>query len=74
MLAKKETAVANTEWLDSPWTDFFQKKDQMKLPSTWVKESTLTHIGQVFSSEPEDFVIHGGMDQIPNKKKIIVIA
>ncbi|XP_025108212.1 2-oxoglutarate dehydrogenase, mitochondrial-like isoform X2 [Pomacea canaliculata] len=64
MLAKKETAVANTEWLDSPWTDFFQKKDQMKLPSTWVKESTLTHIGQVFSSEPEDFVIHGGLKRV----------
>lgn len=61
MLAKKETAVSNTEWLDSPWTDFFNKRDQMKLPNTFIDEETLKHIGEVFSSHDEDFVIHGGM-------------
>ncbi|KAK7482309.1 hypothetical protein BaRGS_00026437 [Batillaria attramentaria] len=63
-LAKKETAVSNAEWLDSPWTDFFKKKDQMKLPNTFVDEDTLNHIGKNFSTIPEDFVIHGGLKRV----------
>ena len=62
MLAKKETAVSNAEWLDSPWTDFFSSRrtDQMKIPKTFVAEETLNDIGQKVSSVPEDFVVHGG--------------
>jgi len=63
LLAKKETAMSNTEWLDSPWTDFFsaRRSEQMKIPSTSVPEDTLVEIGQKVSEVPEDFVVHGGM-------------
>ena len=58
--AKKETAVSNMDWLDSPWTGFFDGRDPMVLPQTGVDEATLQHIGDKFSSQPDDFVIHGG--------------
>ena len=62
VLAKKETVVSNAEWLDSPWTDFFSthRSDQMKLPSTFTSEDTLSYIGQKMSTVPDDFVVHGG--------------
>ena len=62
VLAKKETAVSNAEWLDSPWTDFFSshRSDQMKQPNTSASEETLAFIGQKMSTVPEDFVVHGG--------------
>ena len=65
MLAKKETAVSNAEWLDSPWTDFFSqnRSSQMTIPSTSVSEDTLIHIGEKFSEVPQDFVVHGGEER-----------
>lgn len=61
MLAKKETAVSNAEWLDSPWTDFFSSRgDQMKIPSTSVNEDVLLAIGDKVSTVPENFQVHGG--------------
>ena len=60
MAAKKETAVKNTDWLDSPWGNFFEGRDPMKMPITGVSEDVLHHIGTVFSTPPDDFVIHGG--------------
>ncbi|XP_076462504.1 2-oxoglutarate dehydrogenase complex component E1-like isoform X1 [Babylonia areolata] len=66
MLAKKETAVSNAEWLDSPWTDFFttHRTDQMKNPKTFVNEETLRFIGQKVSTVPENFVVHGGLKRV----------
>ncbi|BFZ03136.1 hypothetical protein BsWGS_06175 [Bradybaena similaris] len=63
-LAKKETAVSNIDWLDSPWSGFFEGRDPMRLPLTGVAEETLQHIGSVFSTPPEDFVIHGGLKRV----------
>ncbi|CAG5119058.1 unnamed protein product, partial [Candidula unifasciata] len=63
-LAKKETAVSNIDWLDSPWSGFFEGRDPMRLPITGVTEETLRHIGTVFSTPPEDFVIHGGLKRV----------
>ena len=59
--AKKETAIHNRQWLDSPWTGFFEGRDAMKLLPTGIDEETLTHIGNVFSTPPsKDFALHGG--------------
>ncbi|XP_059156850.1 2-oxoglutarate dehydrogenase complex component E1-like isoform X2 [Physella acuta] len=63
-LAKKETAVSNIDWLDSPWSGFFEGRDPMMLPTTGVSEECLKHIGTVFSTPPEDFVIHGGLKRV----------
>lgn len=59
--AKKATAVKNTEWLDSPWPNFFVARDPMKLPDTSVAEERLQLIGQSVSTPPsDDFTVHNG--------------
>jgi len=58
---KKETAIHNRMWLDSPWSGFFDRSDPMKLPSTGISEDTLQHITKVFSSEPGgEMNLHSG--------------
>jgi len=60
-LAKTETHVKYKDWLDSPWSGFFEGKDPLKVAPTGVKEETLIHIGNRFSSPPPnaaEFVIH----------------
>lgn len=59
--AQKETFVRNRDWLDSPWDDFFKRKDPLRIHSTGVDEETLNHIGQTFSSVPSDFNLHSGL-------------
>jgi len=59
--SKKETAIYNRMWLDSPWSGFFDHSDPMKLPSTGVSEETLQHISKVFSTEPGgEMALHSG--------------
>lgn len=65
MLSKKEISISNADWLDSPWEGFFDASKMMVLPTTGVKEETLKHIGETFSTPPPgDFVIHGGLKRI----------
>lgn len=63
-MSKKQTAVSNMDWLDSPWHGFFDGRDPMQLPTTGISEDTLAHIGGVFSTPPENFVIHGGLKRV----------
>lgn len=56
--------MSNIDWLDSPWSGFFEGRDPMLLPTTGISEEILKHIGTVFSTPPEDFVIHGGIYNI----------
>ncbi|XP_014777606.1 2-oxoglutarate dehydrogenase complex component E1 isoform X2 [Octopus bimaculoides] len=64
LASKKETAVRNRDWLDSPWSGFFEGKDPMKSPLTGIDEETLQHIGMSFSLPPEDFELHRGVKRI----------
>uniref|UniRef100_A0A2C9JG65 2-oxoglutarate dehydrogenase complex component E1 n=1 Tax=Biomphalaria glabrata TaxID=6526 RepID=A0A2C9JG65_BIOGL len=73
-LAKKETAVSNIDWLDSPWKGFFEGRDPMVLPTTGVSEDVLKHIGTVFSTPPEEFVIHGGLKRVLKSRAEMVAA
>ena len=71
--AKQETAIHNRNWLDSPWTGFFEKQDAMVLQKTGIEESTLNHIGDVFSTPPGDgFTLHGGLKRILKARKEMV--
>ncbi|KAL4240079.1 hypothetical protein ACF0H5_000873 [Mactra antiquata] len=63
-LAKKEISISNAEWLDSPWEGFFDNRQAMVVPKTGVKEEVLKHIGEVFSTPPENFTIHNGLKRI----------
>ena len=59
--SKKVTAIHNTDWLDSPWHGFFENKDPMVQPPTWVDEDTLLHISNVINTPPGDgFTLHNG--------------
>ncbi|XP_011258328.2 2-oxoglutarate dehydrogenase, mitochondrial isoform X2 [Camponotus floridanus] len=65
--AKQETHIKYKDWLDSPWSGFFEGKDPLKVSPTGIKEDTLVHIGKKFSSPPPnaaEFVIHKGIERI----------
>jgi len=63
--AKQVTALRNSEWLDSPWPNFFDSRDPMAAPDTSVTEDRLNHIGNLFSMIPEDgFKVHNGVKRI----------
>lgn len=65
--ARKETHIKYKDWLDSPWSGFFEGKDPLKMSATGVIEDTLVHIGKRFSSPPPnaaEFVIHKGIERI----------
>uniref|UniRef100_A0A1B6CX51 2-oxoglutarate dehydrogenase, mitochondrial n=1 Tax=Clastoptera arizonana TaxID=38151 RepID=A0A1B6CX51_9HEMI len=65
--AQKETHVKYKDWLDSPWSGFFEGKDPLMVSPTGIKEDTLIHIGKRFSAPPPnaaEFVIHKGIERI----------
>ncbi|XP_074102450.1 oxoglutarate dehydrogenase Nc73EF isoform X5 [Cotesia typhae] len=65
--ARQETHIKYKDWLDSPWSGFFEGKDPLKVSPTGIKEDTLVHIGKKFSSPPPnaaEFVIHKGIERI----------
>ncbi|XP_063701924.1 2-oxoglutarate dehydrogenase complex component E1 isoform X3 [Culicoides brevitarsis] len=75
--AKTETHIKYKDWLDSPWSGFFEGKDPLKVLPTGVIEETLVHIGNRFSSPPPnaaEFVIHKGLMRILAARKEMVEA
>ncbi|XP_059048422.1 2-oxoglutarate dehydrogenase complex component E1 isoform X2 [Achroia grisella] len=65
--AKQETHIKYKDWLDSPWSGFFEGKDPLKMSPTGVVEETLVHIGKRFSSPPPnaaEFEVHKGLLRI----------
>lgn len=63
--SKNVTAIHNADWLDSPWTGFFENKDPMIQPPTGVEEETLSHISNIINTPPADnFNLHGGLKRI----------
>ncbi|XP_015178830.1 PREDICTED: 2-oxoglutarate dehydrogenase, mitochondrial isoform X3 [Polistes dominula] len=75
--AKQETHIKYKDWLDSPWSGFFEGKDPLKVSPTGIKEDTLVHIGKKFSSPPPnaaEFVIHKGIERILKSRMEMVEA
>ena len=65
--AAHATQIKYKDWLDSPWSGFFEGKDPLKVNPTGVHEETLRHIGKRFSSPPPnaaEFEIHKGLERI----------
>ncbi|KAK9500382.1 hypothetical protein O3M35_001659 [Rhynocoris fuscipes] len=65
--AQKITRIKYGDWLDSPWSGFFEGRDPMKMLPTGVKEEILVHIGEKFSTPPPssaEFVLHKGIERI----------
>merc|ERR1712038_189411 len=67
--------IYHKDWLDSPWSGFFEGKDPLKMADTGVHEETLTHIGKRFGAGPpnaQDFIIHKAMTRILNARSDMV--
>ncbi|XP_076639304.1 oxoglutarate dehydrogenase Nc73EF isoform X1 [Colletes latitarsis] len=75
--AKQETHIKYKDWLDSPWSGFFEGKDPLKVSPTGIKEDTLVHIGKKFSSLPPnaaEFVVHKGIERILKSRMEMIEA
>lgn len=73
--AKVETHIKYKDWLDSPWSGFFEGKDPLKVAPTGVIEETLVHIGNRFSAPPPnaaEFAIHKGLMRVLAARKEMV--
>lgn len=73
--AKTETHIKYKDWLDSPWSGFFEGKDPLKVSATGVPEETLIHIGNRFSQPPPnaaEFIIHKGLLRVLAARKDMV--
>lgn len=73
--AKTETHIKYKDWLDSPWSGFFEGKDPLKVGTTGVPEETLVHIGNRFSQPPPnaaEFIIHKGLLRVLAGRKEMV--
>ncbi|KAK6029225.1 putative oxoglutarate dehydrogenase, E1 component [Ostertagia ostertagi] len=67
--AQQVTYLRNRDWLDSPWDDFFKRRDPLKLVSTGVDEETIRSIIDKFGSYPEGFHLHRGLERILKGRK-----
>ncbi|KHJ74793.1 putative oxoglutarate dehydrogenase, E1 component, partial [Oesophagostomum dentatum] len=67
--AQKVTYVRNRDWLDSPWDDFFKRRDPLKLVSTGIDEDNIKQIIEKFGSYPEGFHLHRGLERILKARK-----
>ncbi|XP_012245458.1 2-oxoglutarate dehydrogenase, mitochondrial isoform X4 [Bombus impatiens] len=75
--ARQETHIKYKDWLDSPWSGFFEGKDPLKVSPTGIKEDTLIHIGKKFSSPPPnaaEFVVHKGIERILKSRMEMIEA
>lgn len=75
--ARQETHIKYKDWLDSPWSGFFEGKDPLKVSPTGIKEDTIIHIGKKFSSPPPnaaEFVIHKGIERILKSRMEMIEA
>ncbi|XP_052689627.1 2-oxoglutarate dehydrogenase complex component E1-like isoform X1 [Crassostrea angulata] len=54
----------NSEWLDSPWGDFFVNKDQMKVAPTGISEDIVQKLGVQASTYPKDLEIHSSLKRV----------
>jgi len=67
--SKKITESRNRDWLDSPWDAFFYAKDPLKLVPTGVEKDNIAQIVDKFSSVPEEFNVHRGLEKIFKDRK-----
>ncbi|XP_053625470.1 2-oxoglutarate dehydrogenase, mitochondrial-like [Plodia interpunctella] len=73
-LAKKVTKLSIMDWIDTPWTGFFEAKDPKKIEETGISEATISTISQHFCKPPEPwaFELHKGIGRIlQNREKMV---
>ncbi|XP_052756857.1 2-oxoglutarate dehydrogenase complex component E1-like isoform X1 [Galleria mellonella] len=72
-LAKKITKLSIMDWIDTPWTGFFEATDPNKVQETGISDATISTISQHFCKLPESsFEIHKGIVRIlANREKMV---
>ncbi|XP_049867197.1 2-oxoglutarate dehydrogenase complex component E1-like [Pectinophora gossypiella] len=73
-LAKKVTKLSILDWIDTPWTGFFQATDPKKILGTGITKTTLMHIATHYCTPPEPwaFELHDGLKKIlANREKMV---
>ncbi|XP_034829933.1 2-oxoglutarate dehydrogenase complex component E1-like [Maniola hyperantus] len=73
-LAKKVTKLSIMDWVDTPWTGFFESVDPNKVKDTGISESAITTISKHFCKPPEPwaFEIHKGIHKMLEKRAKMV--
>ncbi|XP_045447014.1 2-oxoglutarate dehydrogenase, mitochondrial-like [Melitaea cinxia] len=73
-LAKKITKLSIMDWVDTPWTGFFEATDPKKIRDTGICETTIATIANHFCKPPEPwaFEIHKGIHRILEKREKMV--
>ncbi|XP_045515713.1 2-oxoglutarate dehydrogenase, mitochondrial-like [Pieris brassicae] len=73
-LAKKVTKLSIMDWIDTPWTGFFEARDPKKIEETGISEATISTISKHFCKPPEPwaFEVHKGINRILlNREKMV---
>ncbi|XP_063821458.1 2-oxoglutarate dehydrogenase complex component E1-like [Ostrinia nubilalis] len=73
-LAKKVTKLSIMDWIDTPWTGFFEARDPKKIEDTGISDATISTISGHFCKPPEPwaFEVHKGVNRIlANREKMI---
>ncbi|CAH0747890.1 unnamed protein product [Diatraea saccharalis] len=65
-LAKKVTKLSIMDWIDTPWTGFFEAVDPKKIQDTGISNATINTISNHFCKAPEPwaFEVHKGINRI----------
>ncbi|XP_075970043.1 2-oxoglutarate dehydrogenase, mitochondrial-like [Anticarsia gemmatalis] len=65
-LAKKITKLSIMDWIDTPWTGFWEATDPNKIQDTGICKATIATIANHFSKPPEKwaFEMHKGLNRI----------
>ncbi|KAL4706329.1 hypothetical protein ACJJTC_004938 [Scirpophaga incertulas] len=73
-LAKKVTKLSIMDWIDTPWTGFFEARDPKLIEETGINSTTIATISQHFCKVPElwAFEVHKGITKIlANREKMV---
>uniref|UniRef100_A0A2A4JMC2 Dehydrogenase E1 component domain-containing protein n=1 Tax=Heliothis virescens TaxID=7102 RepID=A0A2A4JMC2_HELVI len=73
-LAKKVAKLTITDWIDTPWTGFFESVDPNKIKETGIPLKSINTIANHFTTPPEPwaFEIHKGVARIlKNREKMV---
>ncbi|KAL1490413.1 hypothetical protein ABEB36_013114 [Hypothenemus hampei] len=73
VIGGKLTTMRFADWIDSPWSGFFKKADDTKIPSTGVGMDVLDHIAKKFSEPPgPDFELHKALLRVMQMRQEMV--
>ncbi|RVE54954.1 hypothetical protein evm_000321 [Chilo suppressalis] len=75
-LAKKVTKLSIMDWIDTPWTGFFEATDPKKIKETGISNATISTISKHFCKAPEPwaFEVHKGILKILGQREKMVKA